>query len=99
MRKLMKKLDDNGVIDDGTGPCGAPVVLSAKPHQEGVNWKDFIWRMGTSFRRMNQVTKPFAFLTPRCDDTVEEIDTKEKFFITIDLDSGYWQVVVDPESD
>jgi hypothetical protein len=32
---------------------------------------------------------------PCCDDAVEEIDSAACYFISIDLDTGYWQVVAD----
>ena len=32
------------------------------------------------------------------DDTGEDIDTEAKYFIAIDLDSGYWQVVAEKEA-
>ena len=41
----------------------------------------------------NQVTRPFTFPTPICDDTVQDIDTYTKYFISVDMDSEYWQVV------
>ena len=80
MRELIKKLDDNGIIEDDQSPWGALVVLASKPHQEKVDWGNFRWRLCVSYRRLNQVTKPFAFPIPRCDDAVDAIDTEAKFF-------------------
>eukprot|EP00957_Ditylum_brightwellii_P202439 15330188-Ditylum_brightwellii.AAC.1 len=91
IRKLIGKLEDNGVIEDDDGPWGAQVVLAAKPHQEGVAWQDLKWRLCVSYRKLNQVTRPFTYPIPRCDDAVEDIDTEAKYFIAIDLESGYWQ--------
>ena len=65
MRRLVAKLEDNDVIEDDDGPWGALVVLAAKPNQDGVPWEDFKWRLCVSYRRLNQVTKPFAFPIPR----------------------------------
>ena len=28
-----------------------------------------------------------------CDDAVQDIDTEENYFIAVDMNSGYWQVV------
>ena len=92
MRRLVKKLEENGIIEDDDGPWGALAVLAAKPHQEEVPWQEFRWRLCVSYRKLNQVTRPYAFPIPRCNDAVEDIDTEAKFFIAIDLDSGYWQV-------
>ena len=74
------------------------MVLAANPHQEDVDWEGFRWRLCVSYRKLNQVTKPYAFLIPWCDDAVENIDTEAMFFIEIDLDSGYWQVVAEKEA-
>jgi hypothetical protein len=35
---------------------------------------------------------------PRCDDAVKDIDTEAKYFIAIDLDSGYWQILAEKEA-
>ena len=51
-----------------------------------------------SYQKMNQVTLPFNFHTPFCDDTVQDIDTEEKYFIAVDMASGYWKVVVEEEA-
>ena len=74
------------------------MVLAAKPHQEDVEWEDFRWRLCFSYRKLNQVTKPYAFPIPRCNDAVDNINTEAIFFIAIDLDSGYWQVVAEKEA-
>ena len=92
MRKLLSKLEDDGIIEDDHGPWGSMIVLAAKPHQVDVHWKDFQWRLCVSYRKLNAITKPFQYPIPRCDDAVEEIDTQARYFISIDLDSGYWQV-------
>ena len=40
--------------------------------------------------KLNQVTCPFSFPIPRCDDAVKDIDTEEKYFFVVDMESGYW---------
>ena len=51
-----------------------------------------------SYQKLNQVTHPFAFPVPRCDDVVQEIYTGANYFIVVDMDSGYWQVVAEEEA-
>ena len=68
------------------------MVIAGKSHQEDVPWDEYKWRLCVSYRRLNQVTRPFAYPIPRCDDAVEEIPSWAKYFIAIDLDSGYWQI-------
>jgi hypothetical protein len=98
MRKLCGALDHNGLIEDDNGPYGAQIVLAAKPGQDGAPADKFKWRLCVSYRRLNQVTRPFAFPMPRCDDAVKDIDTEAKYFIAIDLDSGYWQILAEKEA-
>jgi len=38
------------------------------------------------------------FPIPRCDDAVSEIGPDAKYFLSMDLDAGYWQVRVEEES-
>ena len=86
---LINKLDDNGIIEDYQGPWVALVVLAAKPHQEQFDWDDFHWCLCVSYRKLNQVTTPFALTIPWYDDAVNDINTEAKFFIAIDPGSGY----------
>jgi len=46
---------------------------------------------------LNAVTKPDKFLLPRIDDLLDELGNA-KFFSTLDLASGFWQVQVHPNS-
>ena len=88
---LIAKLEANGLIEDDDGPWGAPIVLAAKANQEHLHWSQYTWRLCVSYRKINAITRPFTFPVIRCDDAVKEIGNT-KFFITMDLDSGYWQV-------
>jgi len=98
MTKLVTALEDNGLIEDDFGPYGAQIVLAAKPGQDGVPADKFKWWLCVSYCRLNQVTRPFTFPMPRCDDAVEEIDADAKFFIAVDMDSGYWQILAAEEA-
>ena len=77
--KLVDQLQENGLIEDDDGPWGAIIVLTAKPHQEEVPWHKYKWRLCVSYRQLNQVTHPFEFPIPRCDDAVEDIDPDAGF--------------------
>jgi RNase H-like domain found in reverse transcriptase/Integrase zinc binding domain/Reverse transcriptase (RNA-dependent DNA polymerase) len=94
---LLEKLEQNGLIEDDDGPWGAIIVLAAKPNQEHVHWSQYIWRLCVSYRKLNAITRPFAFPIIRCDDAVQAIGDR-KFYITMDLDSGYWQIEAEPAS-
>ena len=97
INKLIEKLEENGLIEDDDGPWGAMIVLAAKPNQEHVHWSQYIWRLCVSYRKLNAVTRPFTFPIIRCDDAVQDIGGA-RYYITMDLDSGYWQINTEKSS-
>ena len=65
INKLVTTLESNGLIDDDDdGLWGAMVVLAAKPGQDDIPVDQFKWRRCISYRKVNQVTKPFTFPIP-----------------------------------
>ena len=68
-------------------PRASPIVLVAKC--------DGIARFCVDYRRLNSVTKMDVFPLLRIDDS---IDTHSRYFSTLDLRSGYWQVKMVSES-
>ena len=97
IKKLCNGLKHNGIVEEDRGPWGAMVVLAAKPGQEDVNWNDYVWRLCVSYRKLNAITRPFRYPIRCCDDAILEIGDA-KFFIKMDLDSGYWQISVHKNS-
>ena len=95
--ELVAKLEKNGLVEDDDGPWGALIVLAAKPNQAHVHWSQYVWRLCVSYRQLNAVTRPFTFPIVRCDDAVKAIGDA-KYYITMDLDSGYWQIKVEDSS-
>ena len=88
---------DNGWIRLCKGAWGSSIVLAAKPHQEQVtNIDEFVWRMCVSYRRLNQVTLPFEYPIPRCDDAIDNFgDSNGRLhFISLDNKTGYHQIGV-----
>ena len=73
------------IIEPAQGPWSSPVVLVKK--------KDGSTRFCVDFRKVNQVTKD-AQSCPRIDDTLDTLGAA-KWFSTLDLASGYWQVEVE----
>ena len=96
--RLVDHLESNGLIEDDDGPFGALVVLAAKPGQEDIPWHQYIWRLCVSYRRLNQVTRPFVYPIPRCDDAITNILPKFKVFLSFDMDCGYWQLAMEENS-
>ena len=50
-----------------------------------------------SYEKLNQVTRPLTLPIPCCDDVVQDIDTEENYFIAVDMESGYLQVMSEEE--
>jgi hypothetical protein len=73
------------------------VMLATKPYQEHViNILKFIWHMCVSYHCLNQVTLPFEYPIPRCNDTINHFEDSSGrlFFISLDNKTGYHQISV-----
>ena len=98
MLNIMERIDENGVVEEDDGPWGELLVLATKLHQENVPWYKYQWKLCVSYRKVNQVTCPFTLTIPFCDDAIQEIYTEAKHFISVDMESGYRQVVAEEEA-
>lgn len=74
-----------GVIRESTSPWSSPVVLVRK--------RNGSWRFCVDFRRLNAVSKKDVHPLPRIDDILDVLQGS-RFFTTLDLTSGYWQVPI-----
>lgn len=81
--KLLKEMLDRNVIRPSSSPWASPVVLVQK--------KDGSTRFCIDYRRLNTITRKDAYPLPRVDDTLDTL-SGSKWFSTLDLISGYWQV-------
>ena len=79
----IQELLDKGLIEPANGAWSSPVVLVKK--------KDGKWRFCIDYRRLNSVTIQDAYPLPRIDESLDAL-AGSKFFSTLDLISGYWQV-------
>ena len=86
VRNLVDQMLSRNIVEPAQGPWSSPVVLVKK--------KDGSTRFCVDFRKVNQVTKKDAQSLPRIDDTLDTLGAA-KWFSTLDLASGYWQVEVE----
>lgn len=87
--RLVREMLDQDVIIPSTSPWASPVVLVRK--------KDRGVRFCVDYRKLNTITKLDDFPLPRIDDTLDLL-SGAKYFTTLDLASGYWQVPMESSS-
>ena len=75
-----------GIIRRSRSPWSFPVVV--------VDKKDGCKRFCVDFRQLNKITKPISYPLPVIDDILARLG-EAKYFTTLDLKSGYWQVLMD----
>ena len=59
--------------------------------------KDGSLRFCIDYHTLNSVSKTETFLLPRIDDLLDQL-MNVKYFSTLDLAAGYWQVQMHPDS-
>ena len=84
--KVVDEMLDANFIRRSKSPWSFPVVI--------VDKKDGSKRFCVDFRKLNQMTKPNSYPLPLIDDILALLG-KAKFFTSLDLKSGYWQVLMD----
>ncbi|GBO45434.1 Retrovirus-related Pol polyprotein from transposon 297 [Araneus ventricosus] len=87
-KRLVKEMVDNRTIEESSGPWASPIVLVQK--------KDGSTRFCVDYRKLNEITIKDSYPLPRIDDTLDALNGSE-CFSTLDLQSGYWQVEIQPE--
>ena len=79
---------EQGVIQPSSSPWASPIVLVKK--------KDGPFRFCVDYRKLSSVTKKDTHPLPRVDDLLDAL-AGSKYFSTLDLRAGYWQLSVAPE--
>lgn len=85
MRKLLIEMEATGVIRPSKSPYASPVVVVTKKYGS--------LRLCIDYRKLNSCSTRDAFPLPRIEEALEALG-QAKFFSTLDLTSGYWQVEV-----
>jgi hypothetical protein len=79
------KMEKQGLITKSKSPWASPVVI--------VNKKGCEKRLCVDYRKLNALTRKDAYPIPRIDDLLESF-RMASWFMTLDLASGYWQVMM-----
>ena len=87
-RHLLQDMLAKGVIQPSCSPWASPIVLVPK--------KDGSVRFCIDYRKVKAATRRDAYPLPRIDDTLDTL-AGAKWFSTLDMVSGYWQVEVADE--
>ena len=91
IRRQVQEMLDKDIIEPSTSNFGSPVLLVSKP--------DGSYRFCIDYRKLNSMTKIDCHPIPRADDCIESLGASgAKYFSCLDLESGYWQMPVHPDS-
>lgn len=85
--EALKEMREAGIIEPSDSPWTSPVVMVPK--------KDGKWRFCVDYRRLNDVTEKDSYPLPRIDESLDLV-AGSKWFSSLDLRSGYWQVALSP---
>ena len=87
--RMIEEMEGQGVVQPSMSPWASPVVLVPK--------KDGSKRFCIDYRRLNALTKRDVYPLPRIDDILDAAGGA-KYFTSLDLASGYWQVELDQDA-
>ena len=84
----IQKMLDFGIIEPSCSDWASPPVLIRK--------KDKSVRYCLDYRSLNTVTVKDAYPLPRIEECLDTLQGSQ-FYSTLDLASGYWQILIDPK--
>ena len=87
--EMVQCMERQGIVRSSASPWSSPVVLVPK--------KDGTTRFCIDYCRLNAITKKDVYPLPRVDDILYTLGGC-RYFSTLDLSSGYWQIEMDGES-
>ena len=89
MEAEIKQYLELGLIRPSSSPWASPVLMIRKP--------DGSIRFCIDFRKLNDVTIKDRYPIPRVDDLLDVLGNA-KYYSTMDVASGYWNVKMDERS-
>src|SRR5687767_161302 len=88
IEKEIKTMLEKGVIRRSNSPWSSPVTLVLKPNGK--------WRFCIDYRKLNGITRKDNHPLPRIDTLLEKFKGS-KYFSTMDMASGFWQIEMKEE--
>ena len=89
VEEQIRKMEEAGIIRQSISPWASPIVIVGK--------KDGSKRFCVDYRRLNKVTKANSYPLPLIEDILASLGGA-KYFTSLDLRSGYWQIPMEEES-
>lgn len=93
INEQLKEMLENDVVQRSKSPWNSPLLVV--PKKAGPDGEKR-WRVVVDFRKLNEKTVGDAFPLPRIEDILDQLG-HSRYFTTLDLASGYHQVLVDPK--
>ena len=89
--KQVNEMLEDGIIRPSVSSFGSPVLLVSKP--------DGTWRFVVDYRKLNSLTVQDSHPVGHLMDSIQSLGSSQaKYFSTMDLQSGYFQVPVSEAS-
>ena len=89
IEKQVHEMLENDIISPSVSPWSSPVVLVKK--------SDGTMRFCVDYRKLNQITRKDCHPLPRITEALDSMGGA-RFFSTLDLRSGYWQLEMEDNS-
>ena len=93
IKKQVNEMLDQGIIKESTSPWSFPVCMVPKAGSPGS------YRFAINFKKLNDICPRDNFPLPNISDALDSLGAaKPKYFSTLDLASGYWQIGLEESS-
>ena len=86
---MVDEMQEHGIVQPSKSPWASTVVLVPK--------KDGSLRFCVDYRKLNNIRKNYVYPLSRVDDIFDTL-SGVRYFTSIDLASGYWQIELDEDA-